>query len=145
MNRELRFERWLAAPPAAVFAAFTSPEGQHAFYGRDEPGWIVESACDLRPGGTWSIAFGPSRAELYRHDHVFEAIAPPHRLETTCTETRLDGSRFDTTLVWTFAAYDGGTLMTMVHGGFPTDALRDEHGIGVPHAFDRFERLLGGQ
>ena len=32
--------------------------------------------------------------------------------------------------------------MTMVQAGFPTEGLRDEHTIGVPHAFDRFERAL---
>jgi len=26
--------------------------------------------------------------------------------------------------------------------GFPSDELRDEHGRGVPHAFDRLERAL---
>jgi hypothetical protein len=32
--------------------------------------------------------------------------------------------------------------MTMVQAGFPTTELRDEHTIGVPHAFDRLERSL---
>jgi hypothetical protein len=32
--------------------------------------------------------------------------------------------------------------MTMVQSGFPSDELRDEHGRGVPHAFDRLARAL---
>jgi dihydrofolate reductase len=32
--------------------------------------------------------------------------------------------------------------MTMVQRGFPSDELRDEHGRGLPHAFDRLERAL---
>jgi len=32
--------------------------------------------------------------------------------------------------------------MTMVQWGFPSDELREEHGRGVPHAFDRLERAL---
>jgi hypothetical protein len=35
-------------------------------------------------------------------------------------------------------------LMTMVQWGFASDELRDEHGRGVPHAFDRLERALSG-
>ena len=31
--------------------------------------------------------------------------------------------------------------MTMHHAGFPTDTLRDEHRIGLPHAFDRLALL----
>ena len=32
--------------------------------------------------------------------------------------------------------------MTMVQWGFPSDEPRDEHGRGLPHAFDRPERAL---
>jgi uncharacterized protein YndB with AHSA1/START domain len=142
MSPDLRFERVIAAPPERVFAAFTSPEGQGEFYGKDTPGWIVESDCDLRVGGIWSIAFGPSRAELYHHRHEFRAIEPPRRMVMTTTETRLDGSSFETTTEFAFEPHARGTRMTMVQTGFPTTELRDEHTIGVPHAFDRLERSL---
>jgi len=73
---------------------------------------------------------------------VFEAIERPHRILIASTETRLDGSSFDTALEFTFEARDGGTLMTMVQAGFPDEGLRDEHTRGLPNAFDRFERWL---
>ena len=142
MSLDLRFERLIAAPPERVFDAFTDPAGQRAFYGKDDPGWVVESECDLRVGGQWSIAFGPSRERLYHHRHVFEAIERPHRVLLATTETRLDGSSFATSMEFTFAPRDGGTLMTLHHAGFPTEELRVEHGIGLPHAFDRFARTL---
>lgn len=142
MSLDLRFERLIAAPPGRVFDAFTDPAGQREFYGKDDPGWIVDSECDQRVGGVWSVAFGPSREELYHHRHVFEAIDRPRRILIASTETRLDGSSFETTLEFTFAPRDGGTLMTMAHSGFPNADLRDEHAIGVPHALDRLERTL---
>ncbi len=142
MSRELEFEQLIGATREIVFDLFTSPEGQREFYGKDDPGWIVESECDLRVGGVWSVSFGPSPAELYRHDHVFEAIDRPHRLRMTTTETRLDGSRLVFATEFTFAARDERTLMTMAQDGFPTDALREEHGIGVPHALARIERAV---
>jgi uncharacterized protein YndB with AHSA1/START domain len=142
VSLDLRFERVIAAPPERVFAAFTSPEGQREFYGKDTPGWIVESTCDLRVGGVWSVAFGPSHAELYHHRHEFTAIEPPHSLAMTTTETRLDGSSFDVATEFAFEPDTGGTRMTMVQTGFPTLELRDEHTIGVPHGFDRLERSL---
>jgi uncharacterized protein YndB with AHSA1/START domain len=142
MSLDLHFERVIAASPERVFAAFTAPEGQREFYGKDTPGWIVESQCDLRVGGLWSITFGPSRAELYHHQHEFRAIEPPRRILMTTTETRPDGSSFETTTEFTFAPHAAGTRMSMVQTGFPTRELRDEHTIGVPHAFDRLERSL---
>ena len=80
MSHELKFERLIGAPPEQVFDAFTDPDGQREFYGTDAPGWIVDSRCELRVGGVWSISFGPSPDELYHHRHVFEAIERPRRL-----------------------------------------------------------------
>jgi uncharacterized protein YndB with AHSA1/START domain len=142
---EIRYERTLAAGPERVFDLFTHPEGQREFYGQDDPGWVVDSRCDLSVGGVWSISFGPSPGELYHHRHVFEAIERPRRLLMTTTETRLDGARFDFSTEFTFEPSGAGTLMTVVQTGFPTEELRHEHTVGVPNAFDRFERLLEGR
>jgi len=142
VNRELHYERLIQASPIHVFDLFTSPAGQREFYGNDAPGWVVDSHCELRVGGAWEIDFGPSPDELYRHRHVFEAIERPGRLLLATTETRLDGSGFTFSTEFTFAPRGAATLMRMVQWGFPSDELRDEHGRGVPHAFDRLERTL---
>jgi uncharacterized protein YndB with AHSA1/START domain len=139
---DLRFERHIAAGPERVFDAFTGPDGQREFYGTDAPGWIVDSRCDLRVGGVWSVAFGPSPDELYHHRHVFEVIDRPRRILIASTETRPDGSSFETSLEFTFEPRGGRTLMTMVQAGFPNEGLRDEHTIGLPNAFDRLDRVL---
>jgi uncharacterized protein YndB with AHSA1/START domain len=61
MNEDVRFAREIDATTEKVFDAFTQPGGQVAFYGTDDPGWIVESECDLRVGGVWTVTFGRSR------------------------------------------------------------------------------------
>ena len=142
MSLDLKFERLIPAPPERVFDAFTDPAGQREFYGKDTAGWIVDSHCDLRVGGVWSVSFGPSPDRLCHHRHLFEAIERPRRIVIASTETRLDGSSFDTTLEFTFEPRGRSTLMTMVQRGFPTEELRDEHTIGVPNAFNRLERAL---
>jgi uncharacterized protein YndB with AHSA1/START domain len=48
MRLDVEFARLIDAPPEQVFEAFTDPEGQEAFYGQGDPGWIVQSQCDLR-------------------------------------------------------------------------------------------------
>lgn len=142
MSDDVRYERTIAATPEVVFDAFTSDGGQLAFYGQDDPGWIVRSESEVRVGGVWTIRFGPSPDQLYQHRHVFEAIDRPGRLLLSTTETRLDGTtlRFQTEL--TFQAVDGGTLMTMIQRGLPTAEFRSEHARGVPTAFDRLEHLV---
>jgi uncharacterized protein YndB with AHSA1/START domain len=139
---ELRIERVIGAPPAVVFDAFTTHGGQEAFYGSDDPGWIVESRCDLREGGLWTVSFGPSKDHLYEHRSVFEVVDRPRRIVLATTERRPDGSGFDFSVEFTFEEQDGQTRMTIIQSGFPTKALREEHGRGVPRAFDRLERAV---
>ncbi len=142
MSQDVTVARLIDAGPEHVFDAFTKPDGQEAFYGQDEPGWIVRSQCDMRVGGEWTVDFGPSTRELYRHRHVFEVIDRPRRLLTSTIETRLDGStlRFETE--FTFEARGKKTLMTMTQRGLPTAQLREEHRRGVPTALARLQRLI---
>ena len=142
MIDELRIERVIDAPPDVVFETFTGEDGHQAFYGQDDPGWIVESDCDLRVGGVWTITFGPSRTRLYHHRHVFEVIDRPRLLVLATTESRPDGSSFDFAIEFAFEARDDGTLMAITQTGFPTAELRDEHGRGAPNAFARLERAI---
>jgi uncharacterized protein YndB with AHSA1/START domain len=142
MSHDLRFTRVIDARPEAVFAAFTEQDGQEAFYGTDDPGWIVQSECDLRVGGVWIVTFGPSRDELHRHDHVFRVIDRPSRLLVDTTESRADGRSLEFETEFTFEEEDGKTVMTMVQRGFPSAELRDEHRAGLPNAFARLEQAV---
>jgi uncharacterized protein YndB with AHSA1/START domain len=143
MSHDLRFAREIDAAPEQVFDAFSQPGGQEAFYGTDDPDWIVESECDFRVGGVWTVAFGPYPGELYRHTHVFRVIERPRRLLVDTTETRLDGSSLEIEVELIFEERDGKTLMTMAQRGFPTAELRDEHRVGLANAFARLGRAVG--
>jgi uncharacterized protein YndB with AHSA1/START domain len=142
MTEPLRIERVIDAPPDVVFETFLTDDGQAAFYGQDDPDWVLESDCDPRVGGVWTITFGPARHHLYRHRHVFEVIERPRRLLLATTESRPDGLNFDFTTEFTFEPQDGRTLMSATQSGLPTEELREEHGRGVPNAFARLERAI---
>ena len=62
MTDDLRYERIVRAPPEGVFAALTTTGGQIAFYGQDDPGWIVRSESQVRVGapGRSRLAHRPS-------------------------------------------------------------------------------------
>ena len=142
MSHELRFERVFDAAPEEVFDAFVDPEGLEEMYGADEPSWIVESEGEVRVGGAWSVAFGPSRDELYRFTHVFWVVDRPQRVAFATTETAPDGTILDLDVELTFEDRDGKTLMTVVQRGFPSAEVRDLHGVGQPNAFDRLARFV---
>lgn len=142
MIDEVRFERIIDAPVPVVFEAFTTLGGQEAFYGRDDPNWIVASECDLRAGGVWTVSFGPAPGPRHRHRHAFRVIDRPHRLLLATTEFRADGSSIEFATEFTFTDHHRRTLMTMTQTGLPTDQLRKEHRHGVPNAFDRLERVI---
>jgi hypothetical protein len=125
--------RWYSTP-------FTGQDGQEAFYG--EAGWTVESRCDLRVGGLWTVTFWPSRDQVYRHDHVFWVIDRPSRLLLDTTERRPDGSILEYETEFTFEARDGKTLMTMIHRGLPTAEFREEHRAGAAGGFARLEQAI---
>ena len=66
-------------------------------YGEGDGDWIVRSESDVRVGGAWTIHFGPSAEELYRHHHVYEEIERPSRLLLSTTEGRITSPDFDST------------------------------------------------
>ena len=142
MSHDVEVARLIHATPEEVFDAFISKGGQEAFYGQDDPGWIVRSESEVRVGGGWTVTFGPSAERLYKHRHLFEVIDRPRRLLLSTTETRLDGSTFRFRTEFTFEPCDGGTLMTMIQRGIPTQELRAEHARGVPNSLDRLEQLI---
>jgi uncharacterized protein YndB with AHSA1/START domain len=142
VSHVLRFERVFDATPEEVFDAFTDTEGLEEMYGLDDPGWIVESEGDVRVGGAWGVAYGPSRSELYRQTHEFRIVDRPRRLVFVSTETAPDGSSFDVDVEITFEEKSGKTRMVMVQKGFPSSEMRDLHEVGLPHAFERVERFI---
>jgi uncharacterized protein YndB with AHSA1/START domain len=141
LSEDITVARVIDAPRETVFDAFTAPDGQEAFY--REPGWIVESECDLRVGGVWTVTFGLSHDELYRHEHVFRVIERPSRIVVDTTESRPDGSIVEFENEYVFEARDRKTRMTMIQRGLPTAELRDEHRAGVPPAIARIEHAIG--
>jgi len=140
----LRMSRRLLATPDQVFDAYTDAEKQRIWFSiLDEDPGVVEIEVDLRVGGTQTAAWGPSRDQLFREVQTFLVIDRPHRLVTESTGSTPDGMTMTTRIEVTFEPDGDGTLMTVVHDGFPTPEVRDffttEAWVG---AFDRIEAYL---
>jgi uncharacterized protein YndB with AHSA1/START domain len=140
VSHELRLERVFDAPREVVFDAFVDPAAQHDLYA-DAPNWVVESECDLRVGGRWTIVFGPPGCEPARETNLFEEVERPHRLVYRSTMALPGGSILDTRLQVTFEPEGSKTRMTIVQSGFPTAEMRDEYGSGWASILDALERV----
>jgi hypothetical protein len=55
---------------------------------------------------------------------------------------RPNGSSFEVDVEITFQEHKGKTRMVMDQKGFPSFEMRDLHDVGLPHAFERVERLI---
>ena len=144
MSHDLRLERVYDAAPELVFDAFTDPNAQKELYA-DAPDWIVESACDLRLGGRWTIAFGPPGSEPARETNTFLAIDRPRRLVYTSSMRLPDGSIVDTAMQVTFEEHNGGTRLTIVQSGFATAERRDEFAGGWAMILDELRRVVAAR
>ena len=144
MSYELTVERVIEAPAEVVFDAFTDADAQRVWMqDPDDPNAIVESQCDLRVGGTWVAAWGPSRDERYRETNVFQIVDRPHRLVMTTTSTTPDGASLETSTEVTFEERDGKTRMTVVQRGFPTAEVRDYFASTAwPAALEALDRFV---
>ena len=138
---QLSLERLVDAPPETVFDAFVDPDAQHDLYA-DAPDWIVESECDLRVGGRWSITFGPPGREPARELNVFDVIERPRLLVYASTMTMPDGTSLETNMRVTFEPDGDRTRLTVVQSGFPTAELRDDFTSGWASILDALERVV---
>lgn len=141
MSHDLTVERLLDATPEVAFDAFVDPDAQMELYA-DAPDWVVESQCDLRIGGRWTITFGAPGSEPARETNVFEEIDRPRCLVFRSTMRMPDGSRLDTRITVTFELERGKTRMRLVQSGFPTAELRDGFENGWGSILDGLERLV---
>jgi uncharacterized protein YndB with AHSA1/START domain len=144
MTYSLKLVRMIDATPDEVFDAFTDANAQKEWY-RDQPEWRVDAGGELRAGGRWEVAFGPTGEAPYREVNVFSEVSRPSRLVYVSTFLMPDGSSFDTKMLVTFEARDGRTLLTIVQSEFLNEEHRDAHQGGWPGFLDRLERVVAAR
>lgn len=71
--------REIAAPPAAVFAAISTPARLARWWG---PAGFTNtfSLCDFRPGGRWSFVMHAPDGAAYPNESIFAEIEAPSRV-----------------------------------------------------------------
>jgi uncharacterized protein YndB with AHSA1/START domain len=138
---EIRQQRLVDAPPDIAFQEWVGADARMRWH-KPEPHWVVEANTDLRVYGAWRVAFGPSRAQMFVEEGVFDVVEPPHRVAYTCRHHQDGRPTFETLVTVTFEAWGERTLVTLVEVGFPDDALRREYERGWPAFLDAFDHWV---
>ena len=116
----------LAAPPTAVYHAWTQPEQLQQWFRPDANHRLTRVENELRSGGDFRFDLQTASSQTHRFGGLYRRLAPPHRLIFTWhwdDEFGVDGLSEDTYIELTFAAApDAATQLTLFHDEFLTAA-----------------------
>lgn len=140
-ERELVASRNFAAPPAAVYEAWTRPELFMRWWAPKSMGVpLLSCDMDVRIGGGYRIAFGRDAESAMPFFGTYIDVVPKERLVWTNEES---GDAPVTTVTFTPSAT--GTLLHL-HERHPAPEALDEAFAGMeactPEQFDQLDALL---
>jgi uncharacterized protein YndB with AHSA1/START domain len=153
-DRRIVLTRTLRHPPARVFAAWTRAE-QIEQWLTPGPGTTIEADVDCREGGNLSFVFRDPDGTKNRVTGRYLIVRPPEQLVFTWqwqaseappgAETRAvpaDAAGVETLVTVDFTVRPEGTLLTVTHQHFKTDAETQRHGAGWTGALDQLPGYL---
>lgn len=141
-GRVLEIRRTFPAPAERVFEAFRDPELLREWAAPDEH--RTESVeMDFRPGGRYRREMRFPDGSLHVLSGEYLEIEAPRRLVYSYVwETVPDAP--ETRVEIDFLERDGGTEVRLVHSGFGTGEMAEDHAAGWESCFDRLAEVLGG-
>ena len=130
---EIKVERTIPAPPSEVFDAWLDPKVPGTLWHENEQ-LIVNPKVD----GLWywlSLRGNP-------HYGRFIEIDRPGRIQLTWMSRNTLGE--ETIVAVTFQKNGEGTLLTLLHSGFPNEEKAKAHEKGWNLICDKFSKVFGG-
>lgn len=132
----LRLERRIAASPAKVFAAWTTPEILSRWFGPHQAE-VLSAAIDAKPGGRFHVVFRTPDGETHDVRGTYREFVENVRLVFTWQWITMPERR---SLVTVSIEPDSrGSRLTLVHEQFFDTAARDRHIFGWNGALDKLE------
>ncbi len=131
MTRDSRFSvrlvRRIKAPPPRVYAALTDPEKMLRWWSPDA-GPTLRATADVRPGGHFEVTFRTEDGQEHTCYGIYREIVADRKLVFTWHwRTAPEDESIVTILL---EPSNGGTELTLIHEGLPTEADRDDHRDG---------------
>ena len=141
-ERSLKLERWLAASPERLFAAWTDPVRLVRWFG-PEGSRVADCTLDPRPGGRWRCVLVAPDASRWTVGGIYREVTPPRRLSFTWTwYDAEDRPGHETEVMLTLDAEGEGTRLVRHHTGFASAEARERHVAGWTGSLARLERAI---
>jgi len=138
-NPSLTLKRWLNAPPAKVYAAWTDPEKLMGWFG-PHGATMLDAQIDARVGGRFHAVFRTSDGEEHSVSGVFREVIPNQKLIFTWAWRSTPERQSSVTIV--LRDEGDATLLTLLHEQFFDESARDRHRVGWVGTLDRLEAFF---
>jgi uncharacterized protein YndB with AHSA1/START domain len=139
----LKLVRRIAARPAIVFDALTTPEGIAHWWGPDD-GPVLIAETDVRVGGRFRVRFRMRDGSEHESSGKYLEVRRPERLVMSwnwlCGEEDPNESRVEIDL----RQVAGGTELTLIHSALFSEETRRSHEEGWSGALDKLVRHFEG-
>ena len=139
----LEIERHYDAPPERVWQAWTDPLALSEWFGPGEGRSVTKADLDVRPGGSYAIAFRTPDGEEHRVSGAYEEVAPHRKLSFTWAwQSTPERVSFVTVHLHREGA---GTLMQFRHERFFDRAALENHTRGWNVTLAKLDAFIAGQ
>ena len=138
----LEIKRFINAPRAEVYAAWTDPAQLKLWFG---PEWVKtrDFVCEVRPGGKfrWDLIDCDGEEKIIGGEYL--EIIPGQKI--VFTWKHLDDKAWEnrtSVVTLELSDHDGGTELRLKHEQLPTEASRNDHNEGWKSVLDRLEKFV---
>ena len=132
----LNVRRFIAAPRARVFAAFTDPNDYAQWVGPG-PCQCLEAKLDAREGGTFKVRMKTASGGEMEVRGEYLEVRNPERLVFTWQWDDPEWDKATSQVTVNFLELDGGTDVQLTHERLPSVTSRDNHTQGWSGSFDK--------
>jgi len=140
---ELFVSRWVKAPPALVFRAFTEASLLERWFCPSAETALHVDRCDPRPGGHYRFIFRFADGSVIPVLGEYLQVEPPRTLAFTWTWEKPNPWAGVVTLVTVhLVERDGGTDVRVHHADFTASDMKEQHEGGWPGTLERLGRFL---
>ncbi|MCJ8156480.1 SRPBCC domain-containing protein [Sphingomonas sp. LaA6.9] len=135
----LTITRFMKAPPAKVFAAWTDPEKLLRWFGPDSSP-VLSAETDPRPGGKYGIRFCTADGEEhFAHGEYVDVV---ENVQLVFTWKWITFPERESLVTVQLRPVDGGTELTLIHEKLFDEEVRDSHHQGWSGCLDKLEAFV---
>jgi uncharacterized protein YndB with AHSA1/START domain len=141
-NTSLEIKRFINAPPARVYKAWTDPAELQRWFGPEDVRTIKIDA-DVRVGGKYRWDLLKQDGEEWACFGEYRELVPGKKIVFTWKwDDDESWENHNSIVTVEFSARDGGTEVKLTHEQLPSEESRDRHSQGWNSVLDRLEKFL---